>query len=193
MRVGVLAIQGDFERHGRALARVGATAFPLRKPTDVDRLDALVLPGGESTAMVRGIARDGLEGPLRAFLASGRPVLATCAGTILIAHGVTGPAQWSFDALDVDVERNAYGTQLDSFVGVVDADSRFPQLPAVFIRAPRIVRVGPDVQVLARVGGDPVLVRAGGIWGATFHPELTDDDRVLRCWLGGAAVGVSAP
>lgn len=185
MKVGILAVQGDFAAHGRALARAGASAVPVRKPADFAGLDALVLPGGESTAMLKGIARDGLEAPLRAFLAGGRPVLGTCAGVILLAHAVTHPAQRSFDALDVDVERNAYGTQLDSFASVADPGGRFPDLPAVFIRAPRIVRVGPGVEVLARVHGDPVLVRAGAIWGATFHPELSDDDRVVRAWLRG--------
>jgi 5'-phosphate synthase pdxT subunit len=190
VRVGVLALQGDLEAHACALARVGAGAVAVRKPAQLDGCEALVLPGGESTAMLRGIERDGLEAPLRTFLASGRPVLGTCAGAILLAHGVT-PAQWSFDALDVDVERNAYGTQLDSFATVVDvgaaspdAEAVFERLPAVFIRAPRIVRVGPSVEVLARVRGDPVLVHAGPIWAATFHPELTEDDRVLRRWAG---------
>ena len=186
MRVGVLALQGDFAAHGRGLARAGAEPVPVRKPDDLAGLDGLVLPGGESTAMLRGIARDGLEAPLRAFLTSGRPVLGTCAGTILLAHRVTRPLQWSFDVLDVDVERNAYGTQLDSFATVVDAGSAFETLPAVFIRAPRIVRVGRRVEVLARVRGDPVLVRAGRLWAATFHPELTDDDRVLSSWLAPA-------
>jgi 5'-phosphate synthase pdxT subunit len=185
VKVGVLAIQGDFAAHGRALARVGAVALPVRKPADFAGLAGLVLPGGESTAMLKGIARDGLEAPLRAFLATGRPVLGTCAGVILLAHAVTHPVQRSFDALDVDVERNAYGTQLDSFASIVDAGGAFPDLPAVFIRAPRIVRVGPGVEVLARVHGDPVLVRTGAIWGATFHPELSGDDRVAQAWLHG--------
>jgi 5'-phosphate synthase pdxT subunit len=185
--VGVLAIQGDFAAHARVLARCGAESVAVRKPADFVGLAALVLPGGESTAMLKGIARDGLEEPLRAFLASGRPVLGTCAGVILLAHAVSNPTQRSFDALVVVVERNAYGTQLDSFASVVDAGGAFPDLPAVFIRAPRIVRVGRDVEVLARVGGDPVLVRSGPIWGATFHPELGDDDRVLRAWLPTSA------
>lgn len=187
MKVGILAIQGDFAAHGRALARLGAETVLVRKPADFAGLDALVLPGGESTAMLYGLARDALEVPLRAFLASGRPVLGTCAGVILLAHAVTRPQQRSFDALDIDVERNAYGTQLDSFASLVDAGAAFPDLPAVFIRAPRIARVGPAVEVLARVHGDPVLVQAGVIWGATFHPELTDDERVLRGWLQGVS------
>lgn len=194
MRVGVLALQGDVAAHCRALARVGADAAPVRTQRQLDGLEALVLPGGESTAMLRGIARDGLAEPLRAFLTSGRPVLGTCAGTIMLAHRVSHPAQWSFDALDVDVERNAYGTQLDSFVTVADPGSAFEDLSAVFIRAPRIVRVGSGVEVLARARGDPVLVRAGVIWAATFHPELTDDDRVMAAWLRpGSSVDTDAP
>jgi len=181
--VGVLAIQGDFAAHAAALARRGVAAVVVRKPADFAGLDALVLPGGESTAMLHGIARDGLEAPLRAYLATGKPVLGTCAGVILLARTVTRPEQRSFGALDVDVERNAYGTQLDSFRTVVDDGGAFADLPAVFIRAPRIVRVGRAVEVLATVRGDPVLVRHGNCWGATFHPELTDDDRVVRAWL----------
>ena len=183
MKVGILAIQGDFAAHAAALARLGAAPVVVRKPGDFAGLDALVLPGGESTAMLHGIARDGLEEPLGEFLAAGKPVLGTCAGVILLARTVSRPAQRSFGALDVDVERNAYGTQLDSFRTVVDAGAAFPELSAVFIRAPRIVRVGRDVEVLATVRGDPVLVRHDKCWGATFHPELTDDDRVVRAWL----------
>jgi 5'-phosphate synthase pdxT subunit len=183
VKVGILAIQGGFAVHASALARLGAEPVLLRKPADFTAVDALVLPGGESTAMLKGIARDDLEAPLRAVLSSGRPVLGTCAGVILLAHAVTRPVQRSFDVLDIDVERNAYGTQLDSFASVADPGAAFPDLPVVFIRAPRIVRTGPKVDVLARVRGDPVLVRTGAVWGATFHPELTDDDRVLRAWL----------
>ena len=191
MRVGVLAVQGDFAAHARALERAGASARLVRAPGDLEGLDALVLPGGESTAMLHGLARDGLEGPLAAFLASGRPVLGTCAGAILLARGVTGPAQRSFAALDVDVVRNAYGTQLDSFVcraEVDDPGSELAGLECVLIRAPRIARVGAGVRVLARVKGEPALVAAGPIWAATFHPELARDGaRVYRSWLRSAA------
>jgi 5'-phosphate synthase pdxT subunit len=186
VKVGVLALQGDFAAHREALRRVGAAVVEVRKPGDLGDLDALVLPGGESTAMLHGIIRDGIEPALRAFLASGRRVLGTCAGAILLAHRVTGPAQRSLDALDVDLERNAYGTQLDSFTTDLDAGSALPGLRAVLIRAPRIVRVGPGVAVLARVQGDPVLVHSGATWAATFHPELGDDDRVLAAWLSAA-------
>jgi 5'-phosphate synthase pdxT subunit len=184
--VGVLALQGDFAAHARVLERLGAAPVLVRKPEDLARVEALVLPGGESTAMLNGLARDGLEAPLRAFVGSGRPVLGTCAGLILLARTVTNPRQRSFQTLDVDVERNAYGTQLDSFSAVADPGGGFPDLPTVFIRAPRIVRLGPAVEALARVGGDPVLVRASAVWGATFHPELASDDRVHRAWLAAA-------
>ena len=187
MKVGVLAIQGDFAAHASVLTGLGAEPIAVRKPADFAGLDALVLPGGESTAMLHGIERDGLEAPLRTFLAAERPVLGTCAGVILLARTVTHPPQRSLAVLDVDVERNAYGTQLDSFRTIVDEGAVFPDLPAVFIRAPRIVRVGSAVEVLAAVRGVPVLVRQGNRWGATFHPELTDDDRVIRAWLAAAA------
>lgn len=187
MTIGILALQGGFAAHARMLAGVGARTAFVRKPEDLAGIAALVLPGGESTAMLRGLDRDGLAAPVGAFARSGRPVLGTCAGAILLAHAVTGPAQRSFDALDVDVERNAYGTQLDSFTAVVDGEGAFPDLAAVFIRAPRITRVGPEVETLARIAGDPVLVRRGPVWAATFHPELGDDDRVHRAWLRAIA------
>ncbi len=191
MRVGVLAVQGDFAAHARALERAGAAARLVRARGDFEAIDALVLPGGESTAMLHGIARDGLEPALVAFLASGRPVLGTCAGAILLARGVSGPAQRSLAALDVDVVRNAYGTQLDSFVCTAEVDepgAELAGLECVLIRAPRIARTGPGVRVLARVKGEPALVAAGPIWAATFHPELgRDGERVYRAWLRSAA------
>jgi 5'-phosphate synthase pdxT subunit len=136
--------------------------------------------------MLKGIARDGLDAPLRSFFASGRPVLGTCAGAILLARNVAGPAQRSFAALDIDVERNAYGTQIDSFETEAEtdgADARFARLRCVLIRAPRIVRVGPQVIIHARVGGNAALVSCGSVWAATFHPELTEDHRVIEAAL----------
>lgn len=190
--VGVLAVQGDFAAHAHALERLGVASVAVRTPAHLDGLDALVLPGGESTAMLHGIARDGLEAPLRALLASGRPVLGTCAGAILLARRVSNPPQRSFDALDIDVERNAYGTQIDSFQAPLDADGPLGGLRGVFIRAPKIGRVGPAVEVLARHRGDPVLVRSGSVWAATFHPELGEDDRLLDLWLSDGAAPVTA-
>ncbi len=181
--VGILAVQGDFAAHAAAVTRVLARPMLVRKPTDLVAVDALVLPGGESTAMLRGLARDGLEQPLASFLGSGRPVLGTCAGAILLARKVTNPEQRSFGTLDIDVERNAYGTQLDSFEAPLDGDGLLADLRGTFIRAPRITRVGPSVEVLARHDGHPVLVRDDTVWAATFHPELGNDDRVFRLWL----------
>ena len=189
MKVGVLALQGDFAAHARALAGVGAEALFVRSSADLAGLDALVLPGGESTAMLHGIERDGLEPALRAFLASGRPVLGTCAGAILLAREVRGSAQRSLGALDIAIERNAYGTQVDSFVCRADTDdprSELAGLECVLIRAPRIVRVGRGVTVHARVKSEPALVSSGPVWAATFHPEMTDDARVQRAWLRSA-------
>jgi 5'-phosphate synthase pdxT subunit len=189
VRVGVLAIQGDFAAHARAVRTGGHDVARVRHAGDFDGLDALVLPGGESTAMLHGIRRDGLDAPLRAFLASGRPVLGTCAGAILLARRVSGPCQPSYGAIDIDVERNAYGTQIDSFEAMGETDaaaSRFAGLRCILIRSPRITRTGAGVSVHVRVGDTPVLVSAGPIWAATFHPELTDDARVLAAVLSSA-------
>lgn len=186
--VGVLAIQGDFAAHAAAVEQAGHMTRLVRRATDFDGLDALIIPGGESTAMLRGIRRDELEAPLRAMIGSGLPVLGTCAGAILLARHVTNPHQESFAALDIDIERNAYGTQLDSFDAPADdgPDSPFARMRCVLIRAPRITRTGAGVQVHARIGGVPVLVNQGSVWAATFHPELTADGRVLAAVLGRA-------
>jgi pyridoxal 5'-phosphate synthase pdxT subunit len=189
-RVGVLAIQGDFAAHATAVENAGHLSRLVRSASDFDNVDALIIPGGESTAMLRGIRRDGLETPVRAMIGSGRPVLGTCAGAILLATQVTNPRQESFAALDIDIERNAYGTQLDSFDALADEDapdSPFAAMRCVLIRAPRITRTGADVQVHARIGGVPVLVSQGSVWAATFHPELTTDGRVLAAVLGHAS------
>jgi pyridoxal 5'-phosphate synthase pdxT subunit len=185
VRVGVLAIQGDFAAHAAAIARAGHDAVLVRRPSDFTDLDGVVLPGGESTAMLHGIARDGLDAPLRAFLASNRPVLATCAGAVLLARDVSNPSQQSYGALDMDVERNAYGAQIDSFEAIAETagDSPFADLRCILIRAPRITRTGPGVTVHARVRGTPALVSSGPIWAATFHPELTEDLRVINAAL----------
>lgn len=172
--VGVLALQGGFGAHLRAVREVGLAAREVRHPADLEGIGGLVLPGGESTAQLRLLERHGLSGALAAFVAAGRPVLATCAGLILAARRVR-PEQRCFGWLDVEVERNAYGRQLDSFEDASDEG-----LPVVFIRAPRIAAVGDRVSVLARWRGEPVLVRQGAVVGAAFHPELTGDGRVHR-------------
>ncbi len=172
MRVGVLALQGGFAAHVAALRALGHEAVAARTADDLSAVDGLVIPGGESTTMWRQMERDGLHEVLDRFV--GRPVLATCAGLILVAHGVTDPVQPSLRWLDVDVRRNGYGRQLDSF----EARSDDGDQPLVFIRAPRITRVGTAVDVLATHDGEPVLVRQGNLVAATFHPELTDDWRI---------------
>ena len=187
-RVGVLAIQGDVEAHGRALARAGAEAVPVLHEKDLDGLDALVLPGGESTTIAKGLARLGLYEPLRAFARSGRPILGTCAGAILLAQRVENHPVETLGALDATAVRNAYGTQVDSFAAPADPGGApaLAGLRCVFIRAPRLRELGPGVEVLLRVGGEPVLVRQGAILAATFHPELTDDPRVHELLLAAA-------
>lgn len=182
-RIGVLAVQGAFQRHADVLAQLGHTPVLIRAAADFHALAGLILPGGESTVQLQLIDRLALRRDLEAILASDQPVLATCAGLILLATSVSQPEQASFARLDVAVTRNAWGRQLDSF----EAESDGPEpLPLVFIRAPRIDRVGPDVEILARYRGEPVLVRRASITGATFHPELSDDARVHAAVFGRA-------
>jgi 5'-phosphate synthase pdxT subunit len=179
-KVGVLAIQGDVAAHGRAIERAGAELVPVLREKDLDDLAALILPGGESTTIAKGLARLGLYEPLRAFARSGRPVLGTCAGAILLAKRVENRPVETLGLLDVTAVRNAYGTQVDSFAAPLD-DGGAPELAGlrcVFIRAPQLTALGPEVEVLARVDGEPVLVREGNLFAATFHPELTEDPRV---------------
>lgn len=182
-KVGVLALQGDFEAHSRALARVGAEPVLARTASDLEGLDGLVIPGGESTTMLKLMNAEGLVRPLVEF---GRehPIFGTCAGAILLASEVTHPAQQSLGLMDLTVERNAYGRQVDSRVAQVTPETGFTQrtesgnLEAVFIRAPIIRRIGANATVLASYDGDPVLVEQGRHLVATFHPELGSDSRV---------------
>ncbi len=176
--IAVLALQGDFAAHGRRLAQMGLDSFEARKPEELDDAAGLVVPGGESTTLWKFFESAPWEDAIRRFAATGRPVLGTCAGAIVLAREVTNPAQSGLGVIDISVERNAYGRQADSFVGEVDAPALGERLPAVFIRAPRIRRVGPGVEVLATRESEPVLVRQGNVVAATFHPELTDDATV---------------
>lgn len=189
MKIGVLALQGDFEAHGKALARAGAEAVRVRAAKELDGLAALVLPGGESTTMAKGMARLGLYEPLRAFVEAGHPVLGTCAGAILLARSVENRPVPSLGLLDVTAVRNAYGTQVDSFLAPADpgAAPGLEGLRCVFIRAPRLRDLGPEVEVLVRVDGEPVLIRQGDRFAATFHPELGDDLRVHALLVAAAA------
>lgn len=182
MRVGVLALQGAFAAHVSALERVGAVPVLVRSPVDLPGLDGLVLPGGESTVQLDLVDRFGLRAGLEAIVLGGKPVLATCAGLILAARAVTSPAQASFGWLDVEVARNAWGRQVHSFEAPSDAGRGL-----VFIRAPRITSVGPWATVVDTYAGEPVLVRQGNVVGATFHPELGDDDDLHAELFVGAA------
>jgi len=187
-KVGVLSLQGDFEAHGRALEREGVTPVYVRNREDLEGLDGLIIPGGESTTMLKLMAYEDLLQPIREF---GRknPMFGTCAGAILMASEVSNPAQESLSLMDIAVERNAYGRQIDSRVAQIEPEADFQQrtspgkLPAVFIRAPIIRQIGAEARVLARYNGDPVLVEEGKHLVATFHPELTDDSRVHRYFL----------
>ena len=185
MLCGVLALQGDWAAHVRVLAAMGVETAMVRTARDLGEVDALVLPGGESTAMLRLMAGDTLGEQIGERVRAGMPVLATCAGVILLAAG-TKPEQPSLGLLDVDVERNAYGRQVHSRVATIEITPEMGPpgtFDAVLIRAPKITRTGPDVEILGRLDHDPVLVRQHGIIAATFHPELTDDQRVHRLLL----------
>lgn len=172
--VGVLALQGGFAAHAAALEAAGCAARAVRSAGDFAEIGGLVLPGGESTVQLRLLERHGLMEALSRFVSSGAPILATCAGLILCAKDVEHPVQPSFGYLDVAVTRNGWGRQVDSFEGLADDGTT----PLVFIRAPRIVRTGPAVQVLSRFDGEPVFVRQNNVFGATFHPELTAGSNV---------------
>ncbi|HVF89975.1 MAG TPA: pyridoxal 5'-phosphate synthase glutaminase subunit PdxT [Blastocatellia bacterium] len=183
MKIGVLAIQGDFAAHARALARLGVSPFEVRTESGLEGIDGLVLPGGESTTMLKLLTEENLIGAIKALALAGRPLFGTCAGAILLASEVTNPAQSSLGLIDIGIERNAYGRQVDSFIGEARTVLEGGSLEAVFIRAPRIKRVGADVEVLADVGGEPVFVREKSILAATFHPELTEDSRPHAVFL----------
>ena len=186
--IGVLALQGAFDVHARRLAALGAATTLVRRPSQLDDLDALVIPGGESTTFLKHLERAGFYDTLNAFVHS-KPVFGTCAGCILLAKEVCNPAQPSFGVLDIAVERNAYGRQNDS--AILTSETTLPggPLEMVFIRAPRITRVGPAVETLAtreatgNIAASPTLIRQGRLLAATFHPELTDDTRVHQLFL----------
>lgn len=180
--IGVLAIQGDYAAHAEALAEAGAAAVEVRKPEELEGLDGLVLPGGESTTILRFLEKRHFFSALKDYCTQ-HPVFGTCAGAILLAREVINPAQHSLGLLDAVVERNAYGRQIDSSILVADSSLPGGPLEMVFIRAPRILETGPGVEVLARREGNPVLVKQGNIMAATFHPELSTDRRVHRAFV----------
>lgn len=181
-KIGVLALQGDFEKHERALARAGAESLQVRSAGDLEKVDGLIIPGGESTTMLKLLEEEKLLEPVREF-GERRPIFGTCAGAILLASEVVNPHQASLGLMDIEVERNAYGRQLDSRIARLNPEGLEGELEAVFIRAPIIRRVGEKANVLARYEGDPVLVEQGRHLVATFHPELTDDPRIHRMFL----------
>ena len=185
--VAVLALQGDFEAHRGKLAEMGVSSFEAKRPEQIEGASGLIIPGGESTTLWKFFEWAPWGQAIRDFAGSGRPVLGTCAGAIVLASEVVGPARKGLGLLDIDVERNAFGRQVDSFVGEVEAPELGGRLPAVFIRAPRIRRVGPGVMTLATLGNEPVFVRRGNVFAATFHPELTADTRVHGLVFAGAA------
>ena len=186
-RVGVLSLQGDFARHRVALEGAGAEAVRVSLPEHLGDVEALVIPGGESTTMLRLLETTGLRGPVEAFVRR-RPVLGTCAGLVLLAREAGELPAPPFGVLDVAVQRNAYGRQIDSFSRAVEAPMLGGSFDGVFIRAPRIRRVGAGVEVVARTaGGEPVGVRAGCVVGLAFHPELTPDRRFHRWFLAEVA------
>jgi 5'-phosphate synthase pdxT subunit len=187
-KIGILALQGDFEAHGRRLAVLGAEPVFVRSAAELESAAGLIIPGGESTTMLKLLHAEDLLEPLAAY-GERRPIFGTCAGAILLASGVSNPEQESMALMDIDVERNAYGRQIDSRVTRFTPEAEFAartnpgEMEAVFIRAPVIRRVGPQGRVLARYQGDPVLVEQGRHMVATFHPELTSDTRVHQYFL----------
>jgi 5'-phosphate synthase pdxT subunit len=192
LTVGVLALQGAYDAHARILATLGATSRLVRLPEDLDGLDGLIMPGGESTTMLKFLERGGFFDTLSSFVRT-TPTFGTCAGAILLAADVEHPAQRSLSALDITVERNAYGRQNDSTILTAETSLPGGPLEMVYIRAPRITRVGADVETLATRDGAPTLVRQGHLLAATFHPELSADPRVHQLFLDLIRPQAAAP
>jgi pyridoxal 5'-phosphate synthase pdxT subunit len=182
LTIGVLALQGAFEAHAKALTALGATAKLVRTPAELADIDGLIIPGGESTTFLKFLERDGFLDALESFVET-TPTFGTCAGAILLAKNVQNPTQKSLAALDITVERNAYGRQIDSTILTTPTTLEGGPLEMVFIRAPRITHTGPSVETLATRDGFPVLVREGHLLAATFHPELSSDPRVHQLFL----------
>ena len=187
MKIGILAVQGDFDAHAAMLAKLGAATVEVRTPSDLEGCDGLILPGGESTTQLRFLQEEGLGEAIRNFAKQGSPVFGTCAGAILLATEVLNPGQDSLKLLDMTVLRNAYGRQIASDVVSGSTKLKEEPLEMVFIRGPVIERAGQGIEVLAEYAGKPALVQRGNIMAATFHPELTDDTTVHEHFLNLAA------
>ena len=189
MKIGVLAIQGDFDAHRKRLEELGAEVVLVRKPEELDEVEGLVIPGGESGAFLRILGEEGMK-KLRDFVRV-KPTFGTCAGAIMLAKEITNPAQVGLGALDVRIRRNAYGRQIDSSI----REGKFGDAPVemVFIRAPKIEKLGAGVEVIATEGDDPVAVRQGKIMAATFHPELSQDTRIHQAFLDLVRNGGDGP
>lgn len=183
IKIGVLAIQGDFAAHLRVLRVLGVEAIEVRRANQMESIDGLIIPGGESTTMLKFLTNESLFEPIRHFAREGKPVFGTCAGAILLAREVLHPPQPSLGLLDMTIERNAYGRQLESHISQAETQLEGGAMEAVFIRAPRIKTFGAEVEVLATVGDEAVFVRQGNIYAATFHPELTQDVRAHRLFI----------
>jgi len=181
MKIGVLAIQGDFDAHRQRLEELGADVVLVRKPEQLDEIDGLVIPGGESGAFLKILGEAGFA-KLRNFVRL-KPTFGTCAGAIMLAREVTNPDQPGLGALDLRIRRNAYGRQIDSSIRSGETTLPGGPMEMVFIRAPRFEELGPTVEVLAREGNDPVAVRQGKAMAATFHPELSSDSRLHQAFL----------
>jgi pyridoxal 5'-phosphate synthase pdxT subunit len=189
--IGILAVQGDFALHAKMLDRIGVRWSLVKHTSDLDAVSALIMPGGESTTMLKFFEGEGLGPAIEDFAERGKPVFGTCAGAILLAKEVLNPSQAHLGLIDITVERNAYGRQIDSAVRSVsfsefisNGSSADRAAGMVFIRAPIIRRVGEGVKILGRADGKPVLVEQGNVLAATFHPELTEDDRIHRYFAG---------
>ncbi len=188
--IGVLALQGDFEAHIKAFEDLGWPAREIRWPKELEQVNALTFPGGESTTMLKFIREEGFENPLIEFGNNGKPILATCAGTIILSANVVSPPQSSLKLIDIDVVRNGYGRQVHSSIHELKSIPELAPLEGVFIRAPRVTRTGRSVEVLAWLGDDPVLLKQGKILAATFHPELSRTRKVHEWFLKRLVLGL---
>lgn len=183
--IGILALQGDVTLHQQSLRALGVEPILVKLPSQLNQLDGLIIPGGESTALLKLAEPIGMLSAITSFSKNGGSIFGTCAGAILLAKNVTHPAQFSLSLINIDIKRNGYGRQLDSAETSGEAAAELGnELPMTFIRAPRITKTGNNVDVLATYNSDPVLVRQGKILAATFHPELTDSHIVYNYWLG---------